>query len=765
MRRARSRIGAARRARARALAGVAFAAALVVALASTARAQDDVDPRPEVVLWHAQRAAEQEALERFVADLNARERDYRVTVLAVPYDAFLDKITAAIPRGRGPDVFIAPHDRIGDWAEAGTVAAVDDVLPGDVADSLHDGLLAATRYKGAHYGVPLAFKSLALWRNLDLAPTAPATLSELERAAVAATKDGTYGLVYENRILFFHAPLLHGFGGRLFADDGRPVLDDPKNVASVRYAMKLGRELNVVPQEVNGTLTTSLFNAGKAAFIVTGPWSRGEIDPAVRFAVSPLPVVDVGDDAAAARRMTPFLTVEAAMISGKTEKRPLAVRLAKELAGLESSERRLVQALQPVAHRGAWRALDAAKPDDRAFLTAFLAQLPATVPTPNSPAMKAMWSPADAAIGESMGQGKDPAVTLAEQQKKLDGVMAVVERPAATDDGARAAAPTFLAFVGVLLAALSLWVVVALRRYGVGRLLRDVASSRTAYLYAAPAMIGMAVLVLAPFVFGVGMGFFEHRWGTYTFVGLKNFASILSGDASAGQPFLYTLGITVLWTASNVFLHVVIGVFLALVLSQARLKFRGLYRVLFIIPWAVPNYITALVWKGMFHPEFGAVNQVLGLEGFSWMNHTWSAFLANLATNTWLGFPFMMVTALGGLTSIPKDLYEAAALDGAGPWKRFTSITLPLLRPVLAPAIVLGTVWTFNMFNIIYLVSGGAPGGKTDILITEAFRWAFERGPGGAFGYAAAYATMIFLLLLAYSTAANRVAAAVKERA
>jgi arabinogalactan oligomer/maltooligosaccharide transport system permease protein len=179
--------------------------------------------------------------------------------------------------------------------------------------------------------------------------------------------------------------------------------------------------------------------------------------------------------------------------------------------------------------------------------------------------------------------------------------------------------------------------------------------------------------------------------------------------------------------------------------------------VLFIIPWAMPSYITALIWKGMFHPEFGAVNALLGTPGFSWMNQFWSAFLANLITNTWLGFPFMMVTALGGLTAIPKDIYEAAALDGAGPWKRFTSITLPLLRPTLAPAIVLGTVWTFNMFNVIYLVSGGAPGGRTDILITEAFRWAFERGQGGAFGTAAAYSTLIFLMLLAYDTASKRV--------
>jgi arabinogalactan oligomer/maltooligosaccharide transport system permease protein len=178
---------------------------------------------------------------------------------------------------------------------------------------------------------------------------------------------------------------------------------------------------------------------------------------------------------------------------------------------------------------------------------------------------------------------------------------------------------------------------------------------------------------------------------------------------------------------------------------------------LLIVPWAVPTYITALIWRGMFHSDFGAVNTLLGIQGFSWMAQTWSAFTANVVTNAWLGFPFMMVVTLGALQSIPSDLYEAADLDGAGRWQRFAKITIPLLRPALAPAVLLGVVWTFNMFNVIYLVSGGAPNNSTDILITEAYRWAFERGRGGAFGYASAYSTMIFLMLLGYTWVSNRV--------
>jgi arabinogalactan oligomer/maltooligosaccharide transport system permease protein len=221
--------------------------------------------------------------------------------------------------------------------------------------------------------------------------------------------------------------------------------------------------------------------------------------------------------------------------------------------------------------------------------------------------------------------------------------------------------------------------------------------------------------------------------------------------------FWFTLAVTVLWTTANVLLHVSLGVGLAMLLRAPWLRFRGIYRVLLILPWAIPSYITALIWKGMFHRQFGAINGILGwlgLEPVSWFSQFSTAFAANLLTNTWLGFPFMMVVTLGALGAIPADLEEAAQIDGAGRWQRFRHITWPLLRPALMPAIVLGSIWTFNMFNIIYLVSGGEPEGGTEILISEAYRWAFTRGH--RYGYAAAYAVLIFGVLLVYGQATDR---------
>ena len=144
----------------------------------------------------------------------------------------------------------------------------------------------------------------------------------------------------------------------------------------------------------------------------------------------------------------------------------------------------------------------------------------------------------------------------------------------------------------------------------------------------------------------------------------------------------------------------------------------------------------------------------MGRSAISWFDTPFRAFITVLSTNGWLSFPFMMVISLGALQSIPSDLYEAARVDGAGKLQQFRFITLPSIKPALVPAVILSVVWTFNMFNIIYLVSEGQPGGSTEILITEAYKIAFEQY---RYGYAAAYSTVIFLILLVYGVWQNRV--------
>lgn len=283
------------------------------------------------------------------------------------------------------------------------------------------------------------------------------------------------------------------------------------------------------------------------------------------------------------------------------------------------------------------------------------------------------------------------------------------------------------------------------------------------FIYAAiaPAIIGMFVLVFIPFFMGVYLAFLDNKG---EFVGLANFAEILFPTEQSDTNFYFTLGVTVMWTVLNVGLHVIIGLALAVILSDANLRGRSIYRVLLIVPWAVPNYITALVWKWIFNTQYGPTNAFLALLGFEpvdWLGRSfWTNFFANLVTNTWLGFPFMMVISLGALQSIPGELYEAAKIDGAGRFATFRHITLPLLKPALFPAIILGTVWTFNMFNVVYLVSGGAPDNKTNILITEAYR-AFRVLKN--YGLAAAYSLIIFVILAVYTALTNRIARAAES--
>lgn len=276
------------------------------------------------------------------------------------------------------------------------------------------------------------------------------------------------------------------------------------------------------------------------------------------------------------------------------------------------------------------------------------------------------------------------------------------------------------------------------------------------YFYVGPALLATGVLIFVPFAVGVGLSFVSKSG---EFIGLDNYAEVVRTalDAQSSTHFGRTLAMTVLWTALNIAFHVSIGLGLALVLNRPKLKGRAIYRLLLIVPWAVPSYITALTWKWLFNTQYGPINAMLGLIGvgkIDWLGDSVALnFSANLLTNVWLGFPFMLVISLGALQSIPGELYEAADIDGATAWQKFRHVTLPLLKPALFPAVILGTIWTFNAFNVIYLVSGGGPEHKTDILITEAYyAFAVLRRTG----LAAAYSVLIFALLLGYTLLTNR---------
>ncbi|MEM6336848.1 MAG: sugar ABC transporter permease [Bacteroidota bacterium] len=266
-----------------------------------------------------------------------------------------------------------------------------------------------------------------------------------------------------------------------------------------------------------------------------------------------------------------------------------------------------------------------------------------------------------------------------------------------------------------------------------------------------PTLFIVLAVVAYPFFYNVvlslsNMNIYHIR--DWELVGPQQYVSVVM------EPLFWTIfGKTILWTAVNVFFHVSLGVMLAVLLHQAFVKGKPAWRILLILPWALPQYITALTWRGMFNYEYGAVNLVLtkymNLPAVEWLTSPFEAFCAAILTNIWLGFPFMMVIALGGLQSIPSALYEAADVDGASAWSKFWNITLPMLKPVMIPAITLGTVWTFNNVNVIWLVSnGGEPADQTHILVSYVYEAAFFMY---RFGWAAALSMVIFLILFLFT--------------
>ena len=268
-----------------------------------------------------------------------------------------------------------------------------------------------------------------------------------------------------------------------------------------------------------------------------------------------------------------------------------------------------------------------------------------------------------------------------------------------------------------------------------------------------PAFLLLAAVVFYPFLYNFLLAFGNmnlHRIRDWEFIGLRQFVRIFTEPS---QPDFYDVFLkTIIWTVVNVTFHVALGVFLALILNQA-IRGKSIYRTLLILPWAIPQYIVALTWRGMFNYEYGSINLVitkyLGLPAVEWLRSPTEAFLACILTNVWLGFPFMMIVALGALQSIPHELYEAADMDGASWWHKLKTITLPLIRPVMIPAVTLGTIWTFNNLNIVWLVSnGGEPSDNTHILVSFVYKAAFNFY---SFSYAAALSIVIFVILLLVS--------------
>lgn len=286
-----------------------------------------------------------------------------------------------------------------------------------------------------------------------------------------------------------------------------------------------------------------------------------------------------------------------------------------------------------------------------------------------------------------------------------------------------------------------------------------------AYLWLFPLLLSMAIIVFYPLIYGLVLSFTDANQSnvalhlgavtlpaTYKFVGFKNYTDIISSWFVPGSDEQHVLLQTVIWLVANAIFHFVIGLGLALILNR-RMRFRGIYRTLLMVPWAMPQFVAAFAWRFLYNQDNGFINnalQAVHLPAIGWGSDPAWALAGVTIVNIWLGIPFMTVTLLGGLQSIPSELYEASSIDGASRWQTFRFITLPMLRPIAFLVTLLDVIWTFNVFAVIFLITGGGPFNRTHTLITFAWTKAFQTpqlyGLGGAYGFIILVILLIFTL-------------------
>jgi multiple sugar transport system permease protein len=276
-----------------------------------------------------------------------------------------------------------------------------------------------------------------------------------------------------------------------------------------------------------------------------------------------------------------------------------------------------------------------------------------------------------------------------------------------------------------------------------GFLARD---SHVAYAFIAPAFFLLVVLVGYPFVLSVWFSLSDARVGsTGSFIGLDNFNRLLSSSI-----FLQTLQNSIVFTAAALVAKTVLGMGLALLLFRVA-RFKRLIRGAVLLPFIVPTALSALVWWWMFEPLYSVVNWTLKSlhlinHDIPWLPDPYLAMFTVILVNVWRGLPFFAITILAGLVAIPRELYEAAEADGAGPIARFWHITLPLLMPVLAVVILFSTIFTLSDFNIVYVLTRGGPMNMTHLFATYSFALGLQ---GGQIGQGAAVSLFLFPILLA----------------
>ncbi len=383
-------------------------------------------PPVELVVWHSYRGGEAAAFEKVVAAFNAANAaaGLKATTLPVPYDAFADKITAAVPRGKGPDIFIYAQDRLGGWVEAGkTLEPIDFFVDKATRDRFLPTTVEAMTYHGSLYALPFNYKVITMVYNEKLLTKVPKTTGELVTVAKSLTdaSTGRFGVAYWYSNFYYHAILMNAFGGGAFDAAGQPILNCAGNVKSLELLMKWADVDKFLPAEPSTALVTALFNDGKAAIVFSGPWFLGEIAKGIDVGLAVLPTVDE----AGGKPMRPWMTVEGVYIAAGSKNKDAAYEFVKYVTDAPAAKIMAVEGRQTPANLPVYK--DPQVGNDP-ILKVFRQQVEVAVPMPNLAEMSMMWTPATSAMGAIVQKSATPKAALDQAQKELEQAISLLRK-------------------------------------------------------------------------------------------------------------------------------------------------------------------------------------------------------------------------------------------------------------------------------------------------------------------------------------------------
>ncbi len=397
----------------------------VVAQDKAAQVKEQLPPAgpvAKVLLWHAYRDDERKALDKLVASWNEKNPRVQVTALAVPFDAYVDKLQVAVPRDNGPDLMIFAHDKIGSWARDGLIQPLGEWASAARLRRFLPQTVKPLVFERAVYGLPLAFKSLVLFYNKAMVPTAPKTMAELITIAKRHTNadESRFGLAYDATDLYQHAAFMHAYGATTY-DDGRGKLaiDTPAAVEALSAVRALHKKHGILPKGVQGFVITGMFNDGSVPMVFNGPWFSSEIDAAIDWGVAVLPTAQNGNP------LRPYLGSEALLLNARTKVRAAALQVVDYLTSDEAALTRLQVGKQLVANTKVYENPRwAADP----VIRIFRAQADVAVPMSNAVEANVAWQPYSSALSKAIFGDSDVQEALTTADREAAAALAKLKR-------------------------------------------------------------------------------------------------------------------------------------------------------------------------------------------------------------------------------------------------------------------------------------------------------------------------------------------------